>query len=263
MTNFGEDNQSVKIVEKILKNNGTEDERKRVIAAIEIMQRVCEQENDNILYFYGAYDAVDELRYALSYVPNGSLVDNLKRGETIAGKKFDAYDLVDIIAGVAKGMRFLHAKDIVHGNLRADHIFLDSNFVPKLHKYKNNQDCWKPDGEECRWQAIEVLKGEKCIPESDVWSFGVVMWEITSLGKKAFENIKTNDVKTFVLGNGRLERPESCSSALFAVMLNCWKIEAKQRPDFNILQGIIAEKQTENAQELIPLPGAEDSFASF
>jgi len=262
MKNFGEDNQSVEIVEKILLNNAPEEEKQKFENAVEIMQKVCEQENENILYFYGAYEATDDLRFAISSVPNGTLVDNLKRGENISGKKFDAFDLVDIIAGVAKGMRFLHAKDIVHGNLRAENIWLDSSFVPKIHKYSNNKAAWETDGEECRWQAIEVLKGEDSTQESDVWSFGVVMWEITSLGKKPFENVKTSDVKDFVLGNGRLDKPESCSATLFSVMLNCWKNDAKQRPDFNIVQGIIAEKQTENAQELIPLPGAEDEIVS-
>jgi len=246
--NFGAMRNSIDVVEKVCSTD-----KERWLQVVQIMDKVAKNNKDSFLRFYGSHNANDGLRFAVEYMENGTLLDNLKRGSSINGVKLDAFHLIDVIAGITRGMRFLHAKDIVHCNLRAKNVWLTTSFIPKIHGYTNNIKSIGRDEESVRWDALEVLNGEKCAVTSDVWSFGVTIWEITSAGDLPYGDLSSSggQVKDFVIGHGRLERPETCSPSMFSIMRSCWNINGKMRPDFNMLQASIAEKQTENAEHLI------------
>jgi serine/threonine protein kinase len=90
-----------------------------------------------------------------------------------------------------------------------------------------------------RWSAPEVLLGEKCSEFSDMWSFGVTVWEIFEFAKKPYGDLGTNEqVKNFIFKGGRLSKPNNCPEEIWKVVEDCWKWEnnkTSNRPTFQIM----------------------------
>ncbi|XP_070547828.1 tyrosine-protein kinase receptor Tie-1-like [Ptychodera flava] len=73
-----------------------------------------------------------------------------------------------------------------------------------------------------RWMAPEVLSGNGYTTRSDVWSFGVLLWEICSLGCTPYETLLEDDVKNFIQAGKRLDIPPGCAETLYQIMTSCW-----------------------------------------
>ncbi len=87
-----------------------------------------------------------------------------------------------------------------------------------------------------RWVAPEVLNERKFSQWSDVWSFGVTLWELFENGAVPYNEKKTNwDVRVFVTGGGRLTKPENCPDQIWEIIEGCWKLEPNKRKPFKTL----------------------------
>jgi len=86
-----------------------------------------------------------------------------------------------------------------------------------------------------RWSAPEVLEYRKYSHKSDVWSFGVLMWEIFTEGKIPYKELDNNEVVAEVLSGYRLEKPPTCPDNVFEIMMNCWAKKASERPTFEVI----------------------------
>lgn len=93
-----------------------------------------------------------------------------------------------------------------------------------------------------RWMAPESLKDGIFTTKSDVWSFGVVLWEIVTFAEQPYQGLANEEVLKYVIRGGILERPDRCSETLFDLMSLCWAMEANCRPDFTeIIQRLYDE----------------------
>src|SRR5580765_6395184 len=81
--------------------------------------------------------------------------------------------------------------------------------------------------------APESLKYRKFTSKSDVWAFGVVMWEITSLGQKPYDAVHNRNIKNYVCAGNKLLKPLNCPQTLYELMLCCWNA-VKKRPKFKL-----------------------------
>ena len=87
-----------------------------------------------------------------------------------------------------------------------------------------------------RWAAPEVLLESRYSTKSDVWSLGVVVWEVFSQAALPYSSVAAaEDVAVYVVGGGRLERPPGCATDLAALMRSCWRRRASSRPTFAAL----------------------------
>merc|ERR1712086_893082 len=112
-------------------------------------------------------------------------------------------------------------KNFVHRDLAARNILLSDKDVAKL---------------PIKWTAPEALRQKVSTSKSDVWSYGVVMWEIYSFGRAPYPRMNQKDVVEKVQSGYRMEKPESCPKDLYdKVMKWCWEIDAKNRPSFKQL----------------------------
>ncbi|XP_076813461.1 uncharacterized protein LOC143459998 isoform X8 [Clavelina lepadiformis] len=221
-------------------------------AKIRLMKKACEQEHSNILQFYGTHEDAGQIHVATMYAPHGDLNSYLKSVK--AAEDVEPHQLMLIIAGIGKGLQFLHAKDIVHCHLRSKCIMLDSEFNAMISDYENNEvTSVKPDDDRKRWQALEVLGGELSVAASDIWSFGVVMWEITSYGTTPYVDLSENELYNYLADSNRLKQPSGCSDSLFYLMESCWNKDTRFRPDMYVLNGNLSEKLLEDSNELIGL----------
>ncbi|XP_033123154.1 tyrosine-protein kinase FRK-like isoform X2 [Anneissia japonica] len=103
-----------------------------------------------------------------------------------------------------------------------------------------------------RWTAVEGLSTNKRLfsMKSDVWSFGVLMWEILTLGSKPYENMSNNTIMEEVIGGLRLPKPQNCSNELYTVMNACWHSTPDSRPSFESLAGNLDNVISSNQQSV-------------
>ena len=133
----------------------------------------------------------------------------------------------------------------MHGNLAACNVYLTENGVVKIANiglarqfYSQNEEM--TNKMTFKWMAIESLNHRIFSVQSDVWSFGVVLWEIFSMCQIPYEDINTTSQLICQLQTGyRMAKPEFATNAISRIMLDCWKTEPSERPTFHQLEEAI------------------------
>lgn len=155
---------------------------------------------------------------------------------------------VNITRQLCDGMVFLASKRYIHMDIAARNCLLagknkaklaDFGLTQRLDEGKDTYKLRKTAKLPVRWIAIESLKTGIFSEKSDVWAFGVLMWEVLAYGRTPFERIENTKVQAHVNGGGRLSLPRGGQSAYFDLAVKCWALPSKNRPNFrNILEGL-------------------------
>ncbi|XP_045502416.1 putative tyrosine-protein kinase Wsck [Colias croceus] len=144
--------------------------------------------------------------------------------------------LLQICAAVANGMEYLHSKKIVHKKLSCRNIGMAANGVVKVSGFGlSHMRPLHSSPDYTRWTSHEMLRQTRFIPKADVWSFGVLMWEIFTLGATPYHHVANNDVAVRVLRGMRPTQPSYVGDELFQLCLQCWQVDPDERPSFSTL----------------------------
>ncbi|XP_051812672.1 tyrosine-protein kinase STYK1b isoform X2 [Acanthochromis polyacanthus] len=141
-----------------------------------------------------------------------------------------------MVQQVASALEFLHSKDLLHGNLRARSVLVSRGFTAKLwglhgvYSRKNQDSTQREDPSMKKWQAPELLVRKPAGPSSDIWSLGVLLYEMASLGEAPFAEISVNELLQFHQRGKTLKKPSNCSNALYAVIKGCCQWKDQDRP---------------------------------
>ncbi|KAJ3662891.1 hypothetical protein Zmor_007209 [Zophobas morio] len=154
-------------------------------------------------------------------------------------KVLDDAELQKFALQIAKGMSHLEKIGVTHRDLAARNILINENKTLKISDfglsrsgpYINHKTKKLP----LRWMAIEAIVEQKYDSKSDVWSFGVVLWEIGTLGAFPYESVPDSFLQQFLQMGRRLERPEICTNELYELMGLCWARNPEDRPTFREL----------------------------
>ncbi|NWI19739.1 INSRR protein, partial [Crypturellus soui] len=149
-------------------------------------------------------------------------------------------DMIQMAGEIADGMAYLHANKFVHRDLAARNCMVSEDFTVKIGDFGMTRDIYETDYYRkggkgllpVRWMSPEALKDGIFNTHSDVWSFGVVLWEIATLAEQPYQGMSNEQVLRFVMDNGILERPENCPEQLHELMGLCWQQNPRQRPSF-------------------------------
>lgn len=137
---------------------------------------------------------------------------------------------------VASALEFLHSKDLLHGNLQARHVLVSREFTAKLwglhgvYRRKNQDSTQREDPSMKKWQAPELLVRRLASHSSDIWSFGVLLYEMASLGEAPFAEISVNELLQFHQRGKTLKKPSTCSNTLYAIIKGCCQWKDQDRP---------------------------------
>ncbi|XP_060587535.1 ephrin type-B receptor 1-B-like isoform X2 [Ruditapes philippinarum] len=220
---------------KTLKAGATDKNRLDFLTEASIMGQF---DDPNVIFLEGVVTKTSPIMIVTEYMANGSLDSFLRKNDG----QLTVIQLVGMMRGIASGMRYLSEMGYVHRDLAARNILCNESLVCKVADFglSREVDIDTTDGAyttkggkiPVRWTAPEAITFRKFTSASDVWSFGVVMWEVISYGERPYWNWSNQDVIKAVEKGYRLPPPMECPEAIHQLMLDSWQKERNNRPKF-------------------------------
>ncbi|XP_038062540.1 proto-oncogene tyrosine-protein kinase receptor Ret-like [Patiria miniata] len=201
----------------------------------------------NIVSLFGACKHQDVLYVALEYLPYGDLRSYLRTARSQSDS--DEYalssdQLVKFALDVAKGMKHLAQAGMIHRDLAARNILVGEALVAKVSDFglSRGEDVYVQMSSKrvpLRWLAIESVRQNTYTTKSDVWSFGILLWEIATVGGTPYPTIDSDSLPGKLLKGYRMAKPSNCDDHSYALMRKCWDEDPNNRPTFTELVSIL------------------------
>uniref|UniRef100_J3M1A6 non-specific serine/threonine protein kinase n=2 Tax=Oryza brachyantha TaxID=4533 RepID=J3M1A6_ORYBR len=209
---------------------------KEFLREIAIMKRV---RHPNVVLFMGAVTKCPHLSIVTEYLPRGSLFRLINKAST--GEMLDLRRRLRMALDVAKGINYLHCLNppIVHWDLKTPNMLVDKNWSVKvgdfgLSRFKANTFISsKSVAGTPEWMAPEFLRGEPSNEKCDVYSFGVILWELMTMQQPWSGLSPAQVVGAVAFQNRKLPIPQDTVPELAALVESCWDDDPRQRPSFS------------------------------
>ncbi|KAM6100026.1 cytoplasmic tyrosine-protein kinase BMX isoform 2-T2 [Theristicus caerulescens] len=202
---------------------------------IEEAQTMMKLNHPKLVRLYGVCSKSYPIYLVTEYMPNGCLLSYLRSH----GKELQPLQLLEICYDVCDAMAFLESCQFIHRDLAARNCLVDSNLTVKVSDFGMTRyvldDLYISSlGTKfpVKWSAPEVFHYTKFSSKSDVWAFGILMWEVFTLGKQPYELYDNMQVIEKVSQGYRLYRPQLVSDIIYQIMYNCWHELPEKRPAF-------------------------------
>ncbi|XP_036184360.1 ephrin type-A receptor 1 isoform X4 [Myotis myotis] len=194
----------------------------------------------HILHLEGVVTKRKPIMIITEFMENGALDAFLRERED----QLVPAQLVAMLLGIASGMTYLSDHNYVHRDLAARNILVSQNLCCKVSDFgltrllDNKDGTYETQGGKIpiRWTAPEAIADRIFSTASDVWSFGIVMWEVLSFGDKPYGEMSNQEVMKSIKDGYRLPPPVDCPAALYELMKNCWAYNCDHRPHFHQLK---------------------------
>uniref|UniRef100_I3K6T0 Receptor protein-tyrosine kinase n=1 Tax=Oreochromis niloticus TaxID=8128 RepID=I3K6T0_ORENI len=172
-------------------------------------------------------------------MPHGCLLDYVHEHKDNIGSQL----LLNWCVQIAKGMMYLEERRLVHRDLAARNVLVKSPNHIKITDFglarllDGDEKEYNADGGKMpiKWMALECIHYRKFTHQSDVWSYGVTIWELMTFGGKPYDGIPTREIPDILEKGERLPQPPICTIDVYMVMVKCWMIDADSRPKFKEL----------------------------
>ncbi|XP_055678063.1 fibroblast growth factor receptor homolog 1-like isoform X2 [Lutzomyia longipalpis] len=245
---------------KMVKEGHTDSDMASLVHEMEVMKMIGK--HINIINLLGCCSQGGPLYVIVEYAPHGNLKDFLKKNRPrsefdipfIAKTEEEEYDpdkknltqkhLISFAFQIARGMEYLASRRCIHRDLAARNVLVSDDYVMKIADFGLARDIQDTDYYRkatngrlpIKWMAPESLTDKFYDTKSDVWSYGILLWEIMSFGEQPYPSIySADDLNIFLRCDHRLEKPKRCSNNIYMLMRQCWQFNPQDRPNFSQL----------------------------
>ncbi|GAB1869188.1 Fibroblast growth factor receptor [Camponotus japonicus] len=250
-TNTGKSGIPSVVAVKMLKEGHTDTEMMDLVSEMEMMKMIGK--HVNIINLLGACTQNGPLYVVVEFAPHGNLRDFLRDHRPTSGyeptigqeskerKTLTQKDLVSFAYQVARGMEYLASRRCIHRDLAARNVLVSDEYVLKIADFGLARDIHchdyyrkTTDGRlPVKWMAPEALFHRVYTTQSDVWSYGILLWEIMTLGGTPYPSVPSVEKLFQLLRTGhRMEKPPCCSIEIYMLMRDCWSYQPSERPTF-------------------------------
>uniref|UniRef100_A0AAY4DKZ2 Tyrosine-protein kinase receptor n=1 Tax=Denticeps clupeoides TaxID=299321 RepID=A0AAY4DKZ2_9TELE len=218
-------------------------------------------QHEHIVTFYGVCVESDPLIMVFEYMKHGDLNKFLSRahgpdavlmadGQHSVLVELTQSQMLHIAQQIAAGMVYLASQHFVHRDLATRNCLVGENLLVKIGDFGMSRDVYSTDYYRVgghtmlpiRWMPPESIMYRRFTTESDVWSLGVVLWEIFTYGKQPWYQLSNNEVIECITQGRVLQRPRTCPKEVYDLMLGCWQREPYMRLNIkeihNMLQSL-------------------------
>ncbi|XP_077093551.1 fibroblast growth factor receptor 3 isoform X9 [Siphateles boraxobius] len=245
-------NKPLTVAVKMLKDDGTDKDLSDLVSEMEMMKMIGKHKN--IINLLGACTQDGPLYVLVEYASKGNLREYLRARRPpgmdysfdtckIPNETLTFKDLVSCAYQVARGMEYLASKKCIHRDLAARNVLVTEDNVMKIADFGlardvHNIDYYKKTTNgrlPVKWMAPEALFDRVYTHQSDVWSYGVLLWEIFTLGGSPYPGIPVEELFKLLKEGHRMDKPANCTHELYMIMRECWHAVPSQRPTFRQL----------------------------
>uniref|UniRef100_A0A5G2QRT9 Fibroblast growth factor receptor n=1 Tax=Sus scrofa TaxID=9823 RepID=A0A5G2QRT9_PIG len=243
-------NRVTKVAVKMLKSDATEKDLSDLISEMEMMKMIGKHKN--IINLLGACTQDGPLYVIVEYASKGNLREYLQARRPPGleycynpshnpEEQLSSKDLVSCAYQVARGMEYLASKKCIHRDLAARNVLVTDNVmkiadfglardIHHIDYYKKTTNGRLP----VKWMAPDLFD-RIYTHQSDVWSFGVLLWEIFTLGGSPYPGVPVEELFKLLKEGHRMDKPSNCTHELYMMMRDCWHAVPSQRPTFKQL----------------------------
>ncbi|XP_027856076.1 fibroblast growth factor receptor 3 isoform X6 [Xiphophorus couchianus] len=245
-------NKPLTVAVKMLKDDATDKDLSDLVSEMEMMKMIGKHKN--IINLLGACTQDGPLYVLVEYASKGNLREYLRARRPpgmdysfdtckIPDEQLTFKDLVSCAYQVARGMEYLASQKCIHRDLAARNVLVTEDNVMKIADFGlardvHNIDYYKKTTNgrlPVKWMAPEALFDRVYTHQSDVWSYGVLLWEIFTLGGSPYPGIPVEELFKLLKEGHRMDKPANCTHELYMIMRECWHAIPSQRPTFRQL----------------------------